>query len=44
MVPETKGRTREDIVGELNGGMQYKKNKKNIKHIIGTDSVGAAHV
>lgn len=44
MVPETKGRTREDIVGELNGGMQYKKNKKNIKHIIGTDSVEAAHV
>lgn len=44
MVPETKGRTREDIVDELNGGMQYKKNKKNIKHIIGTDSAQAAHV
>lgn len=44
MVPETKGRTREDIVDELNGGTQYKKNKKNIKHIIGMDSAQAAHV
>ncbi|KMQ94447.1 facilitated trehalose transporter tret1-like protein [Lasius niger] len=42
MVPETKGRTREDIVDELNGGGQYKK--KDVKHIVGTDSVHAVHV
>lgn len=44
MVPETKGRTREDIVDELNGGMRHKKNKKNIEHIIGTNSVQGTHV
>ncbi|XP_072757425.1 facilitated trehalose transporter Tret1-like [Anoplolepis gracilipes] len=42
LVPETKGRTREDIVDELNGGVQH-KNNKNI-NIIGTDSVHATHV
>ncbi|XP_029170085.1 facilitated trehalose transporter Tret1-like [Nylanderia fulva] len=31
LVPETKGRTREDIVEELNGSKQYKE-KKNVKH------------
>ncbi|XP_070168756.1 facilitated trehalose transporter Tret1 isoform X1 [Polyergus mexicanus] len=40
LVPETKGRTREDIVDELNGGLQYEKNK-NIKHNIETDLVHA---
>ncbi|XP_072757428.1 facilitated trehalose transporter Tret1-like isoform X2 [Anoplolepis gracilipes] len=42
LVPETKGRRREDIVDELNGGVQH-KNNKNI-NIIGTDSVHATHV
>ncbi|XP_050450567.1 facilitated trehalose transporter Tret1-like [Cataglyphis hispanica] len=43
LVPETKGRTREDIVNELNGEVQYEKNK-NVKHIIETDLVHATHV
>ena len=43
LLPETKGRTREDIVNELNSDAR-KKNKKNVTHIIGTDTVDAAHV
>ncbi|XP_012532000.1 facilitated trehalose transporter Tret1 isoform X2 [Monomorium pharaonis] len=42
LLPETKGRLREDIVNELNG-VQCTENK-NIKHIIGTDPVDAAYV
>ncbi|KAG5332673.1 TRET1 protein, partial [Acromyrmex heyeri] len=41
LLPETKGRLREDIVDELNG---VRCTNKNIKHIIGSDSVLAAHV
>lgn len=40
-VPETKGRRREDIVDQLNG---VQCTKKNIKHVIGTDSVHAVNV
>ena len=43
LLPKTKGRTREDIVNELNGAAR-KKNKKNVTHIVGTDSVHAVHV
>lgn len=40
LLPETKGRLREDIVDELNGAwFKKKKNEKNKKHIIGTHSV-----
>ncbi|XP_011865037.1 PREDICTED: facilitated trehalose transporter Tret1-like [Vollenhovia emeryi] len=42
LLPETKGRLREDIVDELNGVRCTKTN--NIKHIIGSDSVHAAYV
>jgi len=42
LLPETKGRLREDIVDELNG-VQCKSNN-NVKHIIGSDSVHAAYV
>ncbi|XP_018399375.1 PREDICTED: facilitated trehalose transporter Tret1-like [Cyphomyrmex costatus] len=42
LLPETKGRLREDIVDELNGVRCT--NKNDIKHIIGSDSVHAAHV
>ncbi|XP_072757429.1 facilitated trehalose transporter Tret1-like [Anoplolepis gracilipes] len=38
MMPETKGRTREDIVDELNGGAQYKKNKKSVTYIFKKNS------
>ncbi|KAL6268737.1 hypothetical protein P5V15_001864 [Pogonomyrmex californicus] len=43
LLPETKGRAREDIVDELNG-VRCTKNKNNAKHIIGTNSAHAAHV
>ncbi|XP_012062769.1 PREDICTED: facilitated trehalose transporter Tret1-like [Atta cephalotes] len=42
LLPETKGQLREDIVDELNGVRCT--NKNDIKHIIGSDSVHAAHV
>lgn len=42
LLPETKGRRREDIVDELNGARC--KNKDSVKHVIGTDSVHAAYV
>ncbi|XP_011144714.1 facilitated trehalose transporter Tret1 [Harpegnathos saltator] len=41
LLPETKGRMREDIVNELN---ECTKNKKNTKRIIGTHSTDAARV
>lgn len=44
LLPETKGRLREDIVDELNGVRTKTKDKQNIEHIIGTDSVHAVHV
>nr|XP_012217469.1 PREDICTED: facilitated trehalose transporter Tret1-like [Linepithema humile] len=40
-VPETKGRMREDIVDQLNG---VQCTKKDVKHVIGTDSMHAANV
>ncbi|EZA57322.1 hypothetical protein DMN91_003297 [Ooceraea biroi] len=40
MMPETKGRLREDIVDELNG----KSKTKQIKHIVAMDSEQVAHV
>lgn len=40
LLPETKGRMREDIVDELNGV----RCMKNVKHIIGSDSAQAAYV
>ncbi|KAL0112234.1 hypothetical protein PUN28_011947 [Cardiocondyla obscurior] len=43
LLPETKGRMREDIVDELNG-VRCSKNNNNAKHVIGTDSVHAAYV
>ncbi|XP_071565086.1 facilitated trehalose transporter Tret1-like [Temnothorax nylanderi] len=43
LLPETKGRNREDIVDELNG-VRCTKNSNNVKHIIGSDSVDAAYV
>lgn len=41
LIPETKGRTREDIVDQLNG---VQCTEKNVKHVIGTDSVHAVNV
>lgn len=43
LVPETKGRLREDIVDELSG-KRCAKSEKNAKHIVGTPSAQAAHV
>ncbi|XP_014482808.1 PREDICTED: facilitated trehalose transporter Tret1-2 homolog [Dinoponera quadriceps] len=43
LLPETKGRIREDIVDELNG-KRCTKSEKDAKHIIGMDSEHAAHV
>lgn len=40
-LPETKGRTREDIVDQLNGAQCA---KKNVKHVIGMDSGHAVSV
>lgn len=40
ILPETKGRSREDIVDELNGTSKT----KHVKHIIATDSRQATHV
>ncbi|XP_029170101.1 facilitated trehalose transporter Tret1-like [Nylanderia fulva] len=42
LVSETKGRTREDIVEELNGSGRYKE--KNVKRVIEADSVDEALV
>lgn len=43
LLPETKGRIREDIVDELNG-VRCTKNNNNVKDIIGSDSVHAEYV
>lgn len=43
LLPETKGRMREDIVDELNG-VRCTKNKIKIKHIIRSNSEQAAYV
>ncbi|XP_071565085.1 facilitated trehalose transporter Tret1-like [Temnothorax nylanderi] len=43
LLPETKGRNREDIVDELNG-VRCTKNSNNVKHTIGSDSAHAAYV
>jgi len=43
LLPETKGRIREDIVDELNG-VRCMKNKNNVKHIIGSNSTQAVNV
>lgn len=43
LVPETKGRIREDIVDELNG-KQCTKSKNNAKYTVSTHSTHAVHV
>lgn len=43
MLPETKGRLREDIVDELNG-KRCTKSKNDVKYINGTHSTQATHV
>lgn len=43
LLPETKGRIREDIVDELNG-VRCTKNNNNVKNIIGSDTVNAEYV
>ncbi|XP_032665930.1 facilitated trehalose transporter Tret1-like [Odontomachus brunneus] len=43
LLPETKGRLREDVVNELNG-KQCTKSENNAKHIVDTHSIHAVHV